>query len=284
MGTSGAYGGSAGGAWSVARRRARRIQGEGTDGDINRILNGAAPGFGFDTEAADGPNEGQQGQQEPAAPAPLGAMPAVSWGPISAHRAGGGGTGGGTGGGRGGGPRGAGGGTGRGRSARRAARVGGRAARAAFAIASGNAGILASEFGLRLEDLIGLSPAEQAQRITDRLIVGDSVENAELLKAADKLILAQLAAGGAMTPVEVTRLYATSYIDEIMATELGGVLNDGNHTAQEVREIERKIHEAVEATIDGIVVDDATTIDTEETIRTVLVQAQSLLARLRRAR
>ena len=98
--------------------------------------------------------------------------------------------------------------------------------------ASGNAGILASEFGLRLEDLIGLSPAEQAQRITDQLIVGDSVENAELLKAADKLILAQLAAGGAMTPVEVTRLYSTSYIDEIMATELGGVLNDVNHTAR----------------------------------------------------
>lgn len=285
MGTSGAYGGSPGKAWSLARRRARRLPDQPQQQDIDWVLSAVGQGMGFD---GDGGDVGQPpgGDQAPEGNRPAADnAPHVSWGPISASRpSGAGGGGGGAGGGRAGRRPPGGGATPRTRrSVRRAGAVGARAARATNALLTGNARILA-EFGLRLEELVGLSAPEQAHRIAAQLGVSDTVENAEILKAADKLILAQLAQGGALTPVELGRLFATFVIDEVMATELGAVFNDGSRSREWVRDTERIVHDAVKACVDGIVVDGAGTLDTEQVIVQVLSRAQAVYNRRRATR
>ena len=265
MGTSGAYGGSGGQAWSRARRRARRLPPNPTDGDLDRLIQAVGDGLSHDNPELD--------QQAPAQVEP--AAPTVSWGPISARPRAGGGEGPGTGGGRrGGGERPTGGGTRR--SPRRVASVGSRAARAGAALLTGDTRTLA-ELGLDLADLVGLSPAEQAQRIAAHMVTGDSIENAEIRAATDALILAQIQAGRPLSPVEVAQVYASAWIIEVVKTELGAAYRDGSRPADEIRRIERRVYDTVRASVEGLVTDGMETMDTEAVITEVLGRARRVM-------
>lgn len=282
MGTSGAYGGSPGRALQTARQRARALSDHPTDRDVERVVNAAGPGLGFDD--APPPDVNIHPPVPGDQPAEMGER-LPSWGPISALRSSGGGRGGsgGAGGGAGRGRRDTPTGTGR-RSVRQAARAGGRAARAASALVTGNARILAEEFGLRLADLVGLSAPEQAQRIAAQIVVGDSIENAELLKATDKLLLAQIEAKGELSPLDLGRLFVTTLVEEAMATELGAVFAKGTRTKEWVVDVSRQVRDVIRARVDGLVVDGTSTVDTESVITAVLGTAQAVLAERRGAR
>lgn len=284
MGTSGAYGGSSGRAWSRARRRARNLPDHPTDRDIERVLNAVGDGLGLTGEAPEGP---EAGPTTPATDlqtdAPAG--PPVSWGPISARRAAGGGAGGAGGtGGAGGGRRGRtnqGGGWGR-RSVARAARAAGRAGRVAYALAARDGATLAA-LGLSFADLEGLSPAEQAQRIAADVIVAATIEEAEIHRAIDETVIEVLDGGGDMPPAEFARLFVANLVIEIVKTELMGVLNDGSRPADWVGDVQRRMEDFVRAAVDSLTIDDGGTADIEALINEVLPRTQEVLASERRA-
>lgn len=272
MGTSGAYGGSGGNAWSRARRRARNLPPNPTDGDLDRLLQSIGDALPYETP------EAAPEQPTPREPAEVPEVPHVSWGPISARPRSGGSDGpGARGGRRGGGERPATSGGTR-RSARRAASVGGRAARVAAAVVTRDTRTL-EELGLNLADLEGLTPVEQAQRISARVVVGDSIENAELRVATDALVLAQLREGRPLMAIEAAQVFAIALIDEVMETELTAALQSGSRTVEEIRDIERRVRETIAAAVEGLVREGDTTMDTEAVIADVLGRAQRVLRR-----
>lgn len=272
MGTSGAYGGSGGSAWSRARRRARNLPPNPTDADLDHLMQAIGDALPYETPEA--PVE----PQAPREPVEVSHTPPISWGPISARPRSGGGDGPGAAGGRrGGGERPATGGGTR-RSARRAASVGGRAARVAAAFVTGDTRTL-EELGLNLAELEGLSPVEQAQRISARVVVGDSIENAELRVATDALVLAQLREGRPLTAIEAAQVFATALIDEVMETEMTAALQSGRRTIDEIRDIERRVRDTVRASVEGLVREGDTTMDAEAVIADVLGRAQRVLRR-----
>lgn len=279
MGTSGAYGGSGGPVWSKARRRARALSSEPSQPDIDRLLQAIGDGL---PGAEDGP-----AQARPEAPEqttvqperetqPALATPTVSWGPISARPGGGGGDGPGGGAGRAAGRRGGSGSSRTSRSTGRAATIGGRVARLGAALVTGDRRTLA-EFGLDLGALAGLTPEQQAQRIAAQIVVGDSIENAEMRAAADALLLAQIAAARPLTPVEAAQIYATAWVTEIVETELAAAYRDGARSPEEVRRVGRMVRDSIRAIVEGLVTDGMDTMDTEAVIREVLDRARNVM-------
>ena len=221
--------------------------------------------------------------QAPREPVLAHEAPPISWGPISARPRSGTGDGPGVGGGRRGGSERPATGGGTRRSARRAASVGGRAARVAAALVTGDSRTL-EELGLNLADLEGLSSVEQAQRISAWVVVGDSIEDAELRVATDAVVLAQLREGRPLAAIEAAQVFATALIDEVMETEMTAVLQSGSRTVEEIRDIERRVRDTVRASVEGLVREGDTTMDTEAVIADVLGRAQRVLRRSRTRR
>lgn len=260
MGTSGAYGGSGGQAWQNARRRARRLPNLPSAAEIYGVVSAIGEGLPGDNPATEVEDDGAGAAgvaEEHADP------PAVSWGSISARpRASQGGGGGGGAGrarprrepttGRAGGTQ---------RSIRRAVRIGSRAARAGFALAAGDAALLQREFGLDLDELRGLSAPAQAKRIADRIVVGDSIESAEIKEAVIAVVLAQQDPEHPLNPLQAARVFMTAWITEVAETEILGTLVDGKRPDEEVRNIARQVRDAIRAKVEGLVTEGMETMD-----------------------
>ena len=116
-----------------------------------------------------------------------------------------------------------------------------------------------------------------------QIVVGNWIENAELLKATNKLLLAQIQADGDLSPLDMGRLFVTTLVEEAMATELGAVFADGSRTREWVTDTSRQVRDVIRARVDGLVVEGTATMDTESVIGAVLGSAQAVLTEQRGA-
>jgi hypothetical protein len=251
MGTSGSFGGSRGSAWSRGRTTARDLPNEPSQEDIDRLIADIASAIDFrpDQPANEGDLQPGEPGEQPDAIAP------ISWGPISARRtAGRGGGGGGRPGGVSGGPGPGTRGGGR-RSRATAARIASRGGGAAYALLRGDAAALAV-IGLVLADLVGLAPAEQAQRIAAE-VVGATIVEAERDKALARMLVAILTSDGALSPAEAAKVFVQSYVYEVMLTEIDGALRDGRRDGAWTADVERRVREQIDAVVANQPLDDA---------------------------
>jgi hypothetical protein len=239
MGTSGAYGGSAG--WS------------GTTGDTQGWLDA---GGGTGAGGAGPPGDSNGGNHEPDAPAVLPGIsaPAVPGLPkalisvlarIRAALTGGGGVGSGSGGVGSGGSTNSGG----GRSVRRAASVGGRAVGGAYGARSGVAQPL-EDLGLSLNDLAGLSKHQQARRIMDAAIgPSGALDQSELRLANAEVILWALSQESEPLPIELANRWVIEYVWQVWITEAGLVLRKHVANGYDSVRAEQEMRAVLEASI-----------------------------------
>jgi hypothetical protein len=273
MGTSGAYAGSGGRAWSEAREQAGEYASDPSNANAEQLLGNIADALDWDDEDVDEPGGGNEGvaDQQRGAQQPL---------RISTPRGrGGGGVASGAGAADGGGRvRGAGGrGGGGGRSRSRAAAVGGGVAAAGLALRDRDADALL-RFGLTLSELDGLGSYEQAQRILDA--VGASLgglEEDELNRASAAALLALLTEEGA-SGADAVRLFVTEYVFEVTLTEIGDEFRDGTRDGFATVELEDKLHDLIEADVSQVDLPDTLGLDdVQQAIFTALDDARTFL-------
>lgn len=239
MGTSGAYGGSAG-ARNVRDRTRDWIGSGGAAGGGAGGGEAPSPAPSIPSPPPEPPTADRPPPPRPTVPPALGKVISS----LSALLANGGVGGGGSGGAGGGGD--SFGGSGGRRGAARAARVGGRALGGAYGARTGGAAAVA-ELGLDLGELRGLSRYEQAKRILDAALgpKGD-VMDSELRKTNAEVVLWALNEETAPTAVDLANRWVVEYVWQTWITESGPLLQGlGANRAR----VEEEMRAALEATV-----------------------------------
>ncbi len=259
MGTSGAYGGSGGRAWGKAREQAGEYATDPTPDNAEQLLSNIADALDWDADA-DTPQQ------------PMAARPRLHGAP--------GGGGDGPGGGGGGGVRGGGGasqaGGGRSRSRSQAASVGGSVAAAGLALRDRDADAL-QRYGLRLTELDGLDPHEQARRILDAVSgTTGGIQEDELQHASGVAVLALLDEGA--NADDAVRAFITDYVFEISITEVGDELRNGERDGYTTVDQEDQLRDLIEAGVNQIDFPDRLDADNiQEVIYKALDDARTFL-------
>jgi hypothetical protein len=242
MGTSGAYGGSAGRAWGKVRQQASDYADNPSDANADKLLGGIADAVDWDGDAANAPP--QPGE----APQPLrpnfGQAPILGAGGRGSRGGGASGAGGGgSGGGRSG--------TGRSRSRARAARVGGTAAAVGLAYRNRDAGTLA-RFNLTLAELDALDSFEQTKRILAAVgaSLGDVPEE-ELMRASGSALLALLQ-DESPTGADGVRAFVTEYVWEVSLTEIGDAFRNGDRDGFASLDDEEQLRAVIETRVSQV--------------------------------
>jgi hypothetical protein len=254
MGTSGAYGGSGGRAWSEARDAAKELLNspastesqESALGDLANALDWDRKESGEQERPTDRPEDGPQAPTIPLGPSPQ------PFGQLTRPRTGGGdgpGGGGGGGGQRSGGVGSRGGG---GRSRRRAASVGGAVLAAGLAVRQGDGATLEA-LGLSMAELGELSPLGQCNRILKALVgSGSDIDENEILSASSTALVAILTQEAG--PEQAVRLFIIEYVMEITVTELGAVLRSDGGGEVSVQ-VEDELRSLIAARVDQLELD-----------------------------
>jgi hypothetical protein len=235
MGTSGAYGGSAGRAWSRAREQAAEYADNPSSQNAAELLSNIADALDWDEETT----------PDFAELRPVVARPRMR-GPGGA----GDGPGGGAGGARGGGGASRAGGGGRSRSRARAAAVGGSVAAAGLALRDRDEYTLL-RFGLVLAELEGLDAYEQARRILD-IVAGSvgGIQEDELQHAAGVALLALLDDGA--TAEDGVRVFIADYVFELSITEVGDELRDGTRDGNTTVDQEDQLRDLIDTSVNQL--------------------------------
>lgn len=253
MGTSGAYGGSGGRDWRVARDAVADLVANPASAEQQAdVISQLAGALDWDGDGG-GPDpvEPPPGQR----PLPGVTSPQQPFGGLIRPRGGADGPGGGGGGGRvGGGGSGASSGAGGGRRSRqRASRVGGAVLAAGLAVRAGDAGTL-DALGLSLDELRGLRPLAQCSRILNALVgSGADIDEAEMRSASSTALVAVLTED--LSPSAAVRVFIVEYVMEISVTELGATMRE-NGTGEVSVQVEDGLRSLVTAQVDGLALDD----------------------------
>ena len=97
------------------------------------------------------------------------------------------------------------------------------------------------------------------------------------------MLVAIIESGGVLTPAEAVKVFAQSYVYEVMLTEIGGALRDGRRDGAWTADVERRIENVIVAVITTQDLDDnAGPGQIEDMIITTLGRARSVLAERRR--
>lgn len=143
-------------------------------------------------------------------------------------------------------------GTGR-RSRQRASRLGGAVLAAGLAVRGGDAGTLSS-LGLPLDELRGLGPVAQCNRILNALVgSGADIDEAELRAASSTALIAVLTED--LPPSGAVRAFITEYVMEISLTELGATMREQG-TGEVSVQIEDGLRSLITAQVDQLALDD----------------------------
>lgn len=275
MGTSGAYGGTAG--WSGIDKQTQEWldSGAGTGG----LTDGPSGDPETPPPASSDPaHEQTPPGTEPPIPPPLAKLigqlgrrlrgsgaSADGPGGGGVRRAGTGGPGGGSG--------------GRGRSAARASSVGGRAAAGVYGLRSGTAGPLA-EIGLSLNELSGLSKHEQARRLLEAAMgPSGAIPESELRLANAEMILWALNEEAEPTPLDLANRWVVEYVWQVWITEAGPTIRIHSANSYDSHRVEQEMRAALEATVVASGLPDdrpLTTQDFEQAIRSALKSLQRI--------
>jgi hypothetical protein len=237
MGASGAYGGSSGRAWGMARDQAGEYADNPSSENAEQLLSTIADALDWDGD--DVVQHVVSGELTPVVARPrLRGRPGNGDGP--------GGSGGG---GTGGDGRQSGGG-GRRRSRARAAAVGGSVAAAGLALRERDEDTL-ERFGLTLAELDGLDPHEQARRILDAVAgsVG-GIQEDELQHASGVAVLALLDEGA--TADDAVRAFITDYVFEVSITEVGDELRNGTRDGYTTVDEEDQLRDLIETAVNQL--------------------------------
>lgn len=249
MGTSGAYGGSAG--WSGVGQQTQDWLDSGAGADSRD------DGPSGDSEGSPPapPAESTPQSTPPGAPPPLPPALAELVGQLgrrlrgsggSADGSGGGGAGGSPAGGTGGGSGGSG---GRGRSATRASSIGGRATAGVYGLRSGIPGPLA-EIGLSLDELRDLSRHEQAQRLLEAAMgPSGGIPESELRLANAELILWALSEETEPAPLDLANRWVVEYVWQVWISEAGQTIRNHSANGYDSYRVEQEMRAALEATV-----------------------------------
>lgn len=247
MGTSGAYGGSAG--WSGIGDQTQEWLDSGAGAGSSGP--GGDGGDGGDGDPADPPSHDDAPPSTPGDRPPISPPLATLIGRLGRRLAtsrGGGSGGSGVGG--GGAPRGAGTqGGGRGRSTARASSVGGRAAAGVYGLRGGQAGAL-GELGLSLDELRGLPRHEQAKRLLEAAMgPSGGVTESELRLANAELILWALNEESDPSPIDLANRWVVEYAWQVWITEAGPTIRAHAANGYDSRRVEDEMRAALEATV-----------------------------------
>lgn len=241
MGTSGAYGGSAGS--GRVRQQTQNWLDSGGGGGADA----GAPPPQPPADPPPSPPSRPSAAPPSVSPALVGVIATLArtlaTGGAVLGGSGRGGTGGGGSGGEGGGRGGA------GRSQARASTAGGRALGGAWGTRAGNAAALA-ELGLDLADLQGLSKYQQAQRILDAAMGprGDVLDS-EMRQANASTVMWALTEPVEPTPAEMATRWVIEYVWEAWVTEAGPKLQERCPTADERIRAEQEMRAALESVV-----------------------------------
>lgn len=277
MGTSGAYGGSAG--WSGVGQQTQEWldSGAGTDGPSDGSLGDSA------TPPPEPANESTPEPTSPTTQPPIPPPLAQLIGQVGRKLRGSGSGGDGPGGGgvhrRGGTGSDGGGSGGRGRSKGRASSVGGRAAAGVYGLRSGAAGPLA-EIGLSLDELSGLPKHEQARRLLEAAMgPSGGIPESELRLANAELILWALNQEVEPTPLDLANRWVVEYVWQVWITEAGPTIRNHSASGYDSHRVEQEMRAALEATVvAGGLADDRplTTQDFEQAIQSALTSLERI--------
>jgi hypothetical protein len=254
MGTSGAYGGSAGRDWQAARDSVADLVANPTAGDQQAdLLSQVADALDWDADAPSPPATGEDqpapDDAAPPEPRPFGRLVRPRGGVADGPGVGGGGGGAGPGGGGGAGT--AGGGR---RSRQRAARVGGAVLAAGLAVRAGDSGTL-DALGLSLADLRTLGPLAQCARILNALVgSGADIDEAEMRSASSTALIVVLTEN--LSPAAAVRVFIVEYVMEISVTELGATMRE-NGTGEVSVQVEDDLRSLVTAQVDQLPLDES---------------------------
>ena len=265
MGTSGAYGGSVGPAWSNARQEASALA-DAPSADAAADVAGSVLGaVAADAAAADAAGVARPG---------VGSSLRLPGG-LGGGGAGGGGS---SGGGAGGGGRGGSAGGGR-RGRQRISVAGGAALAAGAALRAGNSDALQAA-GLDLAQLRGLDAFDQVGEIVNAIIPDTgTIEDNEVRGAASEALLTMLD-DGVDEPADAVRTIVTEYVFAMCMTELGDTLRRGDRPAVDGRRAEQELKDAIRAHADGLTITprDLTPQGFSDTIADVYGEVEDLMA------
>jgi len=287
VGTSSSYGGSAGGAWSNARRAARKLAGTPTGANARRAAAAAAAALlGWEDLPTNPPQNPAAASSQvpvptgagPLAPRVLGIPPLVPLGSVSRGgrggaprpgRSGGGGSGDAPGGAR---IR-----SGNSRSPRRAAAAASRIALAGYAARDGDAAALAA-LGIDITALAGRTPRHQCNVILNAILdLPRTLPEQELRAACATTLIQLLTEEAPLQPVDVVRVFVANYLFEIMAVEQASAIREnGDGIAAE-----RVLRQTVDALVARAVSTLSGTItppDLERVIADTLERARRVVA------
>jgi hypothetical protein len=271
MGTSNAYGGSAG-AWGG--RPPNEFNENPDDETADKLVGHALEALSGESDG----NDQADGLAQTVADAAL-ANPGATAIPglrISSRR-GGGGTGGGGRTGVGGGGRGRTSGT---RSTAGASRAGSRAIAAAYALRDRDAAGLQA-LGLTLAELDGLSVFDQMKRILDVTCPATGSPQEEEIRAASRTALIELLGqDGTLEPAAVVRVFVAAYVFEAMITEYGDRIRMAESNGARAMRKEDILKASIRAYADRVELEDIdlTADGFRAAIETVLAKAERLVA------
>jgi hypothetical protein len=256
VGTSDAYGGSAGRGWQQARDSVADLVGNPNSPEQQvDVMSCLADALDWDDgNAAPNPGTSDQLQLVEDQPDPM-PVPQQPFGRLVRPRGSttdGPGSGGGGATGSPGGGRTAANGAAR-RSRHRAASVGGAVLAAGLAVRRNDA-VTLDALGLSLTDLRGLSPVAQCSRILKALVgSGADIDESEMLAASSNALVAVLTES--LTPAAAVRVFIVEYVMEISVTELGATMRERGSGEVSVQ-VEDGLRSLVTAQVDQIQLND----------------------------
>lgn len=129
----------------------------------------------------------------------------------------------------------------------KAASSGGTALAGAYGALTGNREAFA-DHPLSLDELRGLAPFEQAQRIVDAAAdLGAFIEDEELRVVNARVVLWALDQDEDTSPVELVREWVCEFVYQAWLTEAGKVLRSGRYNGKNTHEREREVRATIEA-------------------------------------
>ena len=161
----------------------------------------------------------------------------------------------------------------RGRSIGRTSTAGGRAVGGAYGAVTGTAGPLA-EIGLSLAELAGLSKNEQARRILNAAIgPTGAIDESEIRQASAELLIWSLNQETEPAPIDLANRWVVEYVWQAWITEAGPIINQHVANGGDRLRIEQEMRAALEASVSAHgLADDRplTTADFQGAIRNAL--------------